>query len=191
MSKLIYMTIIGDPNISPEQRKKEIEYKEYLDNHISNVIQAWENMKHKPKCIQVIQDSPLLKSNIEYLKSTVDNLVRNHDASKYSAEEWEPYRRHWHPVNEQEKIDSKADMDRAWEHHYTTNMHHWDWWHIIHKEKDMLICYVVEMCCDWIAMSMVKGGDALSWFNNNKEIVLGPEQKKLVIELLTAYYESK
>lgn len=189
MANLIYNAIIGDPNISVEQRKKEIEYKDYIDNHIANVISVWNKIKSDSKCMDIIQNSELSNTNIEYFTLVMDNLIKNHDASKYGIDEWEPYRRHWHPVNEQEKLDSKADFDRAWEHHYTVNLHHWNWWHLTHKENEMSISYVVEMCCDWIAMSMVKGGDALSWYNSQTDIVLGEKQKKLVVDLLTEYYK--
>ena len=50
--------------------------------------------------------------------------------------------------------------------------------------------YVIEMCCDWIAMSMVfSDSNAYEWYQNNKlKIDLGSRQRALAEDLLQKYY---
>ena len=40
MSDMVYLAYANDPNASEEQKKKEKEYKKYIDEHIDNVNKA-------------------------------------------------------------------------------------------------------------------------------------------------------
>lgn len=187
MSDLIYLTIYGDPNISDEQRKNEKKYKKYVDEHRSNVKKAWENIKRNAR---IMDYSKQQVGNIEFFKMQMDTQIAAHDMSKYDIDEWEPYRKNFFPINDQEKEDNKSDFDKAWIHHYTHNLHHPDWWNINKKKDKMSYAFVMEMCCDWIAMSTKFGGDAYHWYLDNKENeVLGELQQKWVVDILKIYYE--
>lgn len=186
MSNLIYTAIINNPSISSKQRECEKLYKKYVDDHINNVKLAWKSMKENKKCINILKD---LSENLEYFLQTMQIFIDNHDASKYSIDEWEPYRKNFYPVDENEKKENEEDFQKAWEHHYTVNMHHWDWWAKNNRQNKMPIVSVIEMCCDWIAMSNKFGGDAYTWYNSQKNIILGKEQKIIIESILKAYYK--
>ena len=186
MSAMVYLAYANDPNASEEQKKKEKEYKKYIDEHIDNVHKAWEFMKRNKKVMDYI--AKISGVNISFTISALNSQIKSHDMSKFSLDEWEPYRMHHHPANEQEKIDSQAAYEKAWEHHYTNNLHHWNWWAYNKQEDKMPLNYVIEMCCDWIAMSMKFGGDAYHWYLDQKDIVLGTKQNEWLTNILTLYY---
>lgn len=189
MSNIIQMAIINDPNISEEQRKQEIAYKNYVDEHIYNVKQAWFKMRQIRKIVDFIIRED--QTNSAFIMACIDNQIQTHDASKYSLDEWEPYRKNFNPVNAQEKEDNIADFERAWNHHYMCNLHHWNFWYLYNQIDKMPLCFVVEMCCDWIAMSMKFGGNAVDWYLNeklNNRIHLGEKQEKWTLTILKMYY---
>lgn len=190
MNNQTYIRIINDPTISEEQKVKEREYKAYIDNHIANVQKAWKQFKENKKVKEYLQSF----TDVGALKVIYENLdiqMTVHDASKFSEEEWEPYRMHWHSLNEEEKIQSTAAYEKAWEHHYMNNPHHWDYWAATGKNS-MPLTYCIEMWCDWIAMSMAKGGNAYDWFKgelSKGEIELGEKQQKWTENVLKIFYD--
>lgn len=188
MADLVYMDIMADPAISTKQRECERAYKEYVDEHINNVKEAWQNMQINKKCMEII--GKYIGSVVsDTFIQTMDNNISAHDMSKYSMEEWEPYRKNFNPVDDQEKENNLAEFEKAWDHHKKVNMHHWNWWAENHKEDKMPLHNVIEMCCDWIAMSKKFGGDAYNWYKKQTDIVLGNQQKSIVEDLLKAYYD--
>jgi len=67
-----------------ERDQKEHEYREYLKNHIDNVQEAWKQLQLKfPD--QIFVQNQELNQQISY-------SIQHHDESKYSVEEFEPYR---------------------------------------------------------------------------------------------------
>lgn len=189
MGKLVYLSIINDPTISDEQKAKEKEYKAYIDNHISNIAKAWAKFKYI-KNIKSYLESFTKPTALKIIYDNMNVQIMSHDASKFSIEEWEPYRMHFHPISEEEKIQSTAAFEDAWEHHYMHNPHHWDYWAVTGKDN-MPLSYCIEMWCDWIAVSMTKGGDAYSWFRDqldNNKIELGDKQKEWTETVLKLYY---
>ena len=129
--------------------------------------------------------------NSAFIMACIDNQVQSHDSSKYSIEEWEAYRKNFNPVNQQEKEDNIADFERAWKHHYMNNLHHWNFWYSSNQMDKMPLCFVVEMCCDWIAMSNKFGGNAVDWYLNeklNNRIHLGTKQEQWIMNILKMYY---
>lgn len=187
---LVYSTIMADPTISKEQKQCETDCKKYTDEHIATVKKVWEDIKLRYDCMDRIYSELLDKDQQqkECFISGVDQQILHHDMSKYSVDEWEFYRRNFNPVNDEEKENNRADFEKAWEHHYTNNLHHWNWWALHNKQDKMSLNFVIEMCCDWIAMSIKFGGDALTWYKSQKNIILGNHQKKFVEEFLSIYY---
>ena len=184
-TKLTYEYIMKDPNISENQKIQEKRYKEYIDNHKKNVIETWEELKKN----KIIHDFILKESQNENIDKILDKNVALHDNSKYGEEEWEPYRKRFYPVNEQEKKSSKKEFGKAWAHHKKVNTHHHEHWEEINQNEKMPFTDVVEMCCDWISMSKVLGGTALSWYNAQKNIFLGSKQKEWTLFILNEYYK--
>ena len=185
--KLIFENIINDPNVPETQKIQEKKYKAYIDNHKKNVVETWEELK-KNKIIYDYIMAQNQKENIENIESIINKNVQMHDNSKYGEEEWEPYRKHFYSVNEEEKKSSKKEFSKAWEHHKKTNTHHHEHWEEINKNNEMPLTDVVEMCCDWISMSKVLGGTALSWYKSQNNIFLGDKQKEWTLFILNEYY---
>ena len=183
--KLIFENIINDPNVSEAQKIQEKKYKAYIDNHKKNVVETWEELKKN----KIIHDFILKESQNEKIDEILDKNIAMHDNSKFSEEEWEPYRKRFYPINKEEQISSKNEFFKAWAHHKKHNTHHHDHWKEINQNDKMPFTDVVEMCCDWISMSKVKGGNALSWYNSQKNIFLGHKQKQWTLFILNEYYK--
>ena len=174
-------------------------YRKYIHEHINNVKTAWKNMNSDKgfknianECIQIMQSQGYIGSNIDFvfvnLVNAVNFQVESHDLSKFSDEEFEPYRKNFYPLDDKEKEDNAQDFEKAWEHHYTNNSHHWNWW-AKNDINSMPLTFVIEMCCDWIAMSMkFPKQNALEWYKDQKNIKLGKKQKECMIKILTWYY---
>lgn len=164
-------------------KQKENEYKEYIDNHRQNVMKAWTLMKSNNECMDFITKN--LNTSLEAVISLVDELVKSHDLSKYKDVEFHPYRKEFYPVTPEEKESNKSSFDAAWEHHYTNNMHHWDWWYKSGNMDKMGLSYVVEMVCDWEAMGYKFGNTSKQWYNDNiDKIHLGETQRRFAEGLM-------
>ena len=184
---LIYQNIINDPNISSEQKIQEEKYKQYIDNHKKNVIETWSELKLNSKIYNYI----ISQSESSNIIEIIDKNIPLHDNSKYTEEEWEPYRKRFYPINEEEKIISKKEFSKAWKHHKKNNSHHHEHWEEIGLNDKMPLYDVVEMCCDWISMSKVLGGTALNWYHKQNNIFLGNKQKEWTLFILNEYYKTK
>ena len=184
-NKLVYDNIINDPNIPEAQKIQEKKYKEYIDNHKKNVIETWEEIKNN----KIIYNYILKESQNENIDKIMDINISAHDISKYEEEEWEPYRKHFYPVSKEEKKSSRNEFFKAWAHHKKHNTHHHEHWEEINQNEKMPFTDVIEMCCDWISMSKVLGGTALSWYNSQKNIFLGKKQKEWTLFILNEYYK--
>ena len=164
--------------------KQREEYRKYIYNHIKNVNLAWDRMKNNNACVEV------LKNYFAYYELAIiecNDLIAQHDASKFGMEEFEPYRKHYYPVSSEEKNNSINEFNRAWEHHYTNNLHHWNWWYENNMMNSMPLQYVIEMICDWEAMGYVFGNTSLEWYEKNKnKIKLGSKQRALAEDLMHA-----
>lgn len=170
-------------------KKKEEEYKDYIKEHINNVKKAWNKMKESDNILEVISDFLDDNNNLDLFIVQVNANINNHDNSKYSKEEFDAYRKHFFPISDEEKELSKEEFETAWRHHYTHNLHHYDWWYENNKLDNMPIMYVVEMICDWEAMSYKFGTNTKEWYYKNidTEIHLGEKQRRLterILELL-------
>lgn len=145
----------------------EKQYNEYLEGHIGNVQEALELLN--------TLDIQFVKDNYEELKS----ICQEHDASKYSEEEYIPYREHFYPINDEEKLKTEA-FELACRHHIKNNKHHWDYWLNDNNELDIpdeheYKLYCVERCCDWLAMSCQHDEVSNGWYNANKESITMPD----------------
>ena len=169
-------------------KEQENKYREYIDNHRVNVQKAWYVMKSNSKCMELITRE--LNTTTDAAISLINELIDKHDLSKYEKEEFDAYRRYFYPVNEQEKESSKNDFDLAWKHHYTYNLHHWDYWYHTGNIDSMGMMFCVEEACDWIAMGYQFNNTATEWYMKNRDnIHLGERQRRFTEELLNAFYE--
>ena len=159
---------------SIEEQKEA--YTKYIEGHRENVRLAYNAMITRCKSI-------LLDEKIDL--SQLETNVKNHDLSKYTEEEFGPYRKKFFPADGEE-VD-KTEFYRAVYHHYTCNKHHWNHW--IGQSKEMDPIYVVEMTLDWIAMGMQFGNTALEYYEKNKNnITLSKKAEDLFYRLINKYY---
>ena len=110
------------------------------------------------------------------------DLIKAHDESKFSEEEFEPYAQKWFGDKKRTR-----EYDLAWEHHYFNNEHHPEYW----DGEDMPYIYILEMICDWGSFSIDKGDiNELSDFYFNKakadpEKNLSDKTKIIIEEILS------
>ena len=185
------MIILQETEYNKQIVEKEEEYMEYIKDHINNVHKAFENMyKIKDKFEDIDRDD--ISDAIESVKEK--GIINIHDESKYSDEEFDAYRRYFYSIDDKEKEESEEDFKLAWKHHYENNPHHPEYWIKDGEPVDMKIEYIVEMACDWIAMSYDKGGTALKYLEDNRE-----EKQKVMTEntmniletILNIFYSDK
>lgn len=166
---------------------KRDEYKKYIEEHITNVKTVWNNIIRNPKLFNYIQ---IRATSGIYIKAISQN-IEMHDQSKYSDIEFEPYRKNFYPIDEEEKRNNLVDYQLAWQHHKDNNKHHWDYWYERGIKNEMSFIYVIEMFCDHAAMSMKFGGTAIEWMTNelnNNRVHIGEKQKKIYFEFSELYY---
>ena len=127
-----------------------------------------------------------LKTNCPEVFEGVDtdvfwDLIKEHDESKFSEEEFEPYAQRWH--GDKKKT---PEYDEAWKHHWMNNEHHPEFW----LGEDMPYIYILEMICDWGSFSIAKGDfKELSDFYYNKakedpEKMLSDATQEIIEDLL-------
>lgn len=147
------------------------EYKDYIEEHKNNVTEAWNKIKN----LMTNGDY----ENFNIIPFIVDNLVVLHDKSKYSKEEFEPYRQKFHP-NEGEIVDEEL-FEKAWQHHLSENMHHWQSMQRNEWKSMFTMEYTMEMICDWLAMAKKFNKSHRTYYEKNKDkIVLIDKQKELL-----------
>ena len=113
-----------------------------------------------------------------------DAMIREHDDSKFSEEEFEPYARFWY--NDSDHYDYDPEYERAWEHHWLNNEHHPEYW----NGEDMPYIYILEMLCDWGSFSIDKGdlGELSDYYYNeakeDSEKALSDATQEIIEDLL-------
>ena len=165
--------------------KKQEEYMAYIKEHRENVKKAFkffiENNKIMQSTNREIQEAVL------YLKN--NNIIENHDNSKFSDEEFEPYRRYFYSINEIEKKSAEEDFNNAWKHHYEVNDHHPEHWIKDNVVTEMTMSAIIEMICDWEAMAYKFGGSAKEWYEKNKNNIPLHVNTRSKLEYLLNIYQ--
>ena len=146
------------------------EYEEYIVAHKERVTKfaSW----LKENCPEVFDGVDL---------DLFDEMIKDHDDSKFSEEEFEPYAQRW--FGDKKKTPEYED---AWVHHYMHNEHHPEFW----LGEDMPYIYILEMICDWGSFSIEKEDfKELSDFYYNKaendpEKNLSDATKEIIHDLL-------
>ncbi len=140
------------------------EYCDYIEKHLLNVGKAWGMVQEACKDMNVISD--------DWLWGIIDTMIKQHDVSKMSPEEFIQYQQNFFPVGEK---DSSRFAD-AWKHHLEHNPHHWENW-TNRKETfpNEMACHCVCMVCDWIAMGIQFGDTAEEYYQNNMDDIVLPQ----------------
>lgn len=166
-------------------------YKDYIYKHVNGVRKAFE-LFGKQLCETAIAiRKPSSELSASELFHMMRSIIASHDRSKFGEEEFEAYAAKFYPCEEDMKDNTQIDInfDKAWEHHYTHNPHHPEYWP--NNVKQMPNCYFVEMICDWIGVSIAYHSSVYEWWfkrdNGRKEKSgLLPEGDIQLIDLFIA-----
>ena len=120
------------------------EYRNYIEAHKERVQTFAEWLKEN--CPEVFEDIDL---------EAFDEVIKEHDDSKYSEEEFEAYAQKFYGKQDinGKPLDYVPGYDEAWKHHWMNNEHHPEFW----LGEDMPKIYILEMLCDWGSFSVEKG----------------------------------
>lgn len=177
-------------------------FDERTEMHINYVKQNGEKM---------IKHLSLTPEETEQFKT----ILEKHDETKLQEPERTPYilvSWKYKVGNEEfEKLnmsdDIKTKMTGATEHHVKNNKHHPEYWDDEHesgvintqdRDKPAVLIdatkmpdvYVIEMACDWCAVSQERGTSPFDWADNNINVrwKFTDKQKKLIYDCLTVLY---
>lgn len=125
-----------------------------------------------------------------------------HDLSKFSLKEFIPYARNFCEDKDCKRCDKYLNCDynqiglgsgkwakqchdykyeefeKACEHHYKNNKHHWNYW----VGKQMPERYIIQMICDWKAMSRKLGGTAQEFYYKNYDRIQLEIESRCLLE---------
>ena len=148
-------------------------YCDYIEAHLLNVQKAWEIVQEKCKDMNIIYD--------DFLWANIDTMIKSHDVSKCSPEEFIQYQRYFYPVD---KKDGEL-FGKAWDHHVASNPHHWEnWTRTPDTFPNEWCCHCVCMVCDWMAMGMHFGDTAQEYYESNKDKINIPDSAiKFIYEI--------
>jgi hypothetical protein len=166
---------------------EEKQYHEYIEEHIANVNLIWGHVCN-------LQELALDDAQFHI----IDNAISVHDESKYSDVEFNGYRAYFYPIDfEKENTQYNKDhYDFSWNAHQKNNPHHWQYWILIEGENDFKILdmqyiYIVEMLCDWAAMSLKFNDTPSEFYDKNKNrIIISADTRKCVERLLPVFDET-
>lgn len=157
---------------------KEIKYLRYIDNHRMNIDLAFDEMVQN----QAMQE---WFTWTEDFCCKLKERVLTHDISKYEDEEFNAYRRYYHPIDKFEKILAINDFNKAWEHHWKNNRHHWQARQedpeLEHLDEDTALdC--LENVLDWMAMGYQFHDRPYQFYEKHKNEIKLPKCQKDFIE---------
>lgn len=158
-------------------------YRTYVCTHIENVQKGFNWLR--------INMAEWVRDNTDPF--LLDQIIRNHDRSKFSEDEFDAYAKYFN-VDRQKY---KSQFDVAWLHHIHNNRHHPEHWNLVDngviKPLPMPMEYVVEMFCDWWAFSWTKGNlnEVFGWYEENKGKFVMHEKTRSDIENLLDIVKKK
>lgn len=150
------------------------------DYHEENKKYILDHKKRVSKFSHWLQENcPELFEDVDI--DVFNDLIAEHDESKFSEEEFEPYAQKWFGDG-----IKTPEYEEAWKHHWMNNEHHPEYW----LGEDMPYIYILEMLCDWGSFSIDKGDlSELSDFYYNKakddpEKNLSEKTKTIIEEII-------
>ena len=168
MNRLIYKIL---------KKRKEKQYLKYIENHKNNVVDAFYDLVMCPDMDWF---------DWEPIHVDLYERVLKHDDSKYLVEEFDAYRKQYYPVNEEEKILNADMFEKAWEHHWKSNRHHWQArQNDINRQdeltkEELLDC--LENIIDWMAMGYVYNDRPYQFYEKNKDKIILPKAQRDFME---------
>ena len=89
-------------------------------------------------------------------------------------------------------LECKNNFNKAWEHHYENNPHHWNYW--IDNNGvvlDMPIKHIKQMICDWKGMSRKFGDTPQSFYKNNRYKINLSTKTRCNVEYILGFIDSE
>lgn len=149
-------------------------YREYIDYHIA-AVQWVEAQFGTLICKEIfVHRNEYHSMDAVRLYRLLSHIVADHDKSKYTDEEFIAYRQYFCPSMEDKLPDTVKyqAFDYAWQHHYTTNRHHPEYWGSLNYQQLTEVKlpdeFFAEMICDWIAVSLTKHSSLYDWWFNSE-----------------------
>ena len=185
----LYENFIVNLNESSEIEKKIQEYKDYIEEHRANVKKAWNYIKEL--------NNPYIQNNIDIISENIEN----HDLDKYQDDLFEPYRKKYFPINDEESNEMIDTIQDVFKIHYSRNPHHWEYWldedgdldELKHNDEeidnDIMIAYI-EMLCDWCSFGLKQDNpkEVRDWYISHKPtMILFPKEQEIIEDLLKEY----
>ena len=205
---VVYEAFINaqDSNEAKAVHDQEEVYMEYIKNHKNNVIKAF-NKLYGPVMAEyertgTIEGFPTndyfgMEEFVRCIKYLIDEeIIVNHDMSKYSDSEFPQYRAHWDPTEKekqapQEYTDAvERAYQKAWEHHYQNNNHHPEFWYNFEKKEanDMSLESMLHMMADWASFRPDDLPGTIEWYNTaDEEKSFMSEKTKAVVDILLGW----
>lgn len=134
-----------------------------------------------------------------------------HDLSKFSSKEFIPYAEWFYGYNgvklekeynheqlnnclsciSRNYLECKKNFNKAWEHHYKNNHHHWDHW-LDEKGVPQRIHgkYLEQMIADWEGMSLKFGGTAQEYYLKNYCKIKLDRDTRMELEMMLGLNDS-
>ena len=153
------------------------EYEEYIIAHKERVSKMADWLKENLP--EIFEDVDL---------EAFDEVIKEHDESKFSEEEFEPYAQKFYGPQDinGKPLDFVPGYDEAWTHHWTNNEHHPEHW----LGEDMPKIYILEMLCDWGSFSIDKSDltELINYYyseaKDDEEKNLSDNTKTIIEEIL-------
>ncbi len=202
---------------SMDKLLQEEKYTSYILEHQRNVFKAYTILFTKENI-----DKLFGNAQIDYIRNFMDSLLKEismHDESKFSDEEFDGYRLHFYPTDEEKNTTKSEDdirleqekFEEAWKHHYMNNDHHPFYWQYHKYERnedkitfvecekldiptDMTIKAILHMICDWEAMSIKFNTNTVEWYCTKAEkerSAMSEKTRKKVETILGILYNTK
>lgn len=162
------------------------QYDQYIENHRSKVLEAFSWIQtNLPELVaeeKFSDDQPLITRAASF-----EGIIKNHDMSKYSLEEYNAYDTYFYGNNRSYQV--VEEFNKAWLHHIHHNKHHWQYWVLVSDDKciEMPYEYVIEMICDWWSFSLNSSDEyeIFNWYAEHEQrIKLHHNTRKLVTYIL-------
>ena len=156
-------------------------YDEHLTNHREAVKSA----------LAWIQENLPELINQEIFDKLTTNIY-NHDISKYSVGEYEPYAQYFYGKASNSK-KARRDFEYAWNAHQKANPHHWQYWVLLRDDAETMKLldipeeYLIEMICDWWSFSWMEGNlyEIFDWYKKHKSTIrLSVDSRKKCEDIL-------
>lgn len=148
-----------------DNKEQKNKYNEYITNHMTKVSEAYAKLEYLFfEIFPDVYSNAILNNQLHY-------NIGMHDKSKFDPIEFYPYAKRFYPVEGTICNAEDPKYKLAWLHHIHNNPHHPEHWAYYDDGKlvilDMEDIYIIEMLCDWEAMSVYFGTKTIDYYHDH------------------------